>query len=89
MPYAVTARWVFYRLLQRGVLDRKGDYKRLLSYLSRARKEWYGGSRPDTLTDDTRAALVRGGGFRTGQGWARALAEQSACNLDRWLSQER
>lgn len=88
VPYAVTARWVFYRLLQAGVLNKKGDYKRLLSYLSKARKQWYGGWRPDTLTDDSRAALVRGSGFRDGQGWARALAEQSACNLDRWPSQD-
>jgi hypothetical protein len=87
VPYAVTARWVFYRLLQAGILAEKGDYKRLLSYLSKARKQWYGGWRPDTLTDDSRAALVRGSGFRDGQGWARALAEQSACNLDRWASQ--
>lgn len=86
VPYAVTARWVFYRLLQQAILDKKGDYKRLLKYLSKARKQWYRGWRPDTLTDDTRAALVRGSGFRTGQGWVDALA-RTACNLDRWLSQ--
>lgn len=88
VPYAVTARWVFYRLLQQAILDKKGDYKRLLGYLSKARKQWYGGWQPDTLTDDSRNALVRGSGFRDGEGWARALAEQSSCNLDRWSSQE-
>ncbi len=88
VPYAVTARWVFYRLLQAAVLDKKGDYKRLLSYLSKARKQWYGGWQPDTLTDDSRSALVRGGGFMDGAGWARALAERSSCNLDRWPSQK-
>lgn len=87
VQYAVTARWVFYRLLQAGILAAKGDYKRLLSYLSKARKEWYGGWRPDTLTDDSRAALVRGGGFRDGEEWARILAEQSTCMLDRWPTQ--
>ncbi len=30
-PYQVTARWVFYRLLQDGLLHTKTDYKRLLS----------------------------------------------------------
>jgi hypothetical protein len=88
VPYAVTARWVFYRLLQAGILDKKGDYKRLLSYLSKARKQWYGGWRPDTLTDDSRAALVNGGGYRDGQRWARVLAEESRCVLDRWPSQD-
>lgn len=88
VPYAVTARWVFYRLLQAGTLDKKDDYKRLLSYLSKARKGWYGGWRPDTLTDDSRAAQVKGGGYRDGKRWAQILAQQSRCVLDRWPSQE-
>ncbi len=87
VPYAVTARWVFYRLLQAGTLNQKGDYKKLLSYLSRARKEWYGGWTPDTLTDDTREAVVRGGGFDSPQDWADAIARQE-CSLDRWKTQE-
>ena len=89
VPYAVTARWVFYRLLQDGYLSVKSDYKRLLGYLSKARKEFYGEWRPDTLADDTRAAVVRGDGFLTGQDWIDALAKQTRCHRDRWRTQLR
>ncbi len=88
-PYQVTARWVFYRLLQEGSLSTKGDYKRLLGYLSKARKGFYGPWRPDLLADDTRAALIRGGGFDSGQDWVDAVVEQTHCSLDRWSGQER
>ncbi len=87
VPYQVTARWVFYRLLQDGSLTTKSDYKRLLSYLSKARKEFYRGWRPDTLTDDSRAALVNGSGFEDGQAWLDAVARQTVCSLDRWETQ--
>ena len=50
VEYGVTARWVFYRLLQDGTLHEKGDYKRLLSYLSKALKRFYGGWHPSPLT---------------------------------------
>lgn len=88
-PYQVTARWVFYRLLQDGTLVEKSDYKRLLSYLSKARKQFYRRWTPATLADDTRAASVRGVGFDSGQEWLDALAEQTSCNLDRWTGQTR
>jgi len=86
-PYQVTARWVFYRLLQDGTLTAKGDYKKLLGFLSKARKGFYGPWRPDLLADDTRAAVIRGLGFSGGQDWADAVAEQERCSLDRWSSQ--
>jgi len=87
-PYQVTARWVFYRLLQDGLLTVKSDYKRLLSYLSKARKGFYGGWTPYILTDDTRGATVRGLGFVNGQAWVQAIKEQTECNLDRWEGQD-
>lgn len=87
-PYQVTARWVFYRLLQDGLLTQKSDYKRLLSYLSKARKGFYGGWTPYILTDDTRGATVRGLGFNNGQDWLNAIVEQTECNLDRWKGQD-
>lgn len=87
VPYTVTARWVFYRLLQDGLLAEKADYKRLLGYLSRARKAFYKQWRPNTLADDTRAANVRGIGFSDGKQWLEAVAEQERCNLDRWEGQ--
>lgn len=87
VPYTVTARWLFYRLLQDSFLEAKADYKRLLGYLSKARKMFYRRWRPDTLADDTRAALVRGGSFTKPQDWLQAVKEQVTCNLDRWQSQ--
>ena len=85
--YRVTVRWVFYRLLQDGTLGKKGDYKNLLSYLSKARKNFYGGWRPDTLADNTRHAIVRGDEFNSGQDWVDTLAERLDCSLDRWRGQ--
>lgn len=87
VPYTVTARWVFYRLLQEGILKGKYDYKPLLRCLSRARKGFYKDWRPYTLTDDTRAADVRGIGFSDSQGWLEAVKEHTECHLDRWFSQ--
>ena len=87
VPYAVTVRWVFYRLLQEGWVNEKKDYKRVLSYLSRARKEYYEGWRPWTLADDTRAAIVGGSGSRTGKDWLAIEAALISCTLDRWDGQ--
>lgn len=87
VPYAVTARWLFYRLLQDGTLEQKADYKRLLSYLSKARKEVFGDWRPWTLADDTRAARIRGVGFISPQAWLGSVRDLLYCNLDRWYDQ--
>lgn len=87
VPYQVTARWVFYRLLQEGIYSQKAGYKHLLALLSRARKKFSHGWRPDTLADDTRAALVRGDGFASPQDWLDAIKDQQSCFLDHWATQ--
>ena len=98
VTYFVTARWLFYRLLQEGLLQQKGDYRRLLGYLSKARKGWWNGWTPFTLTDDTRAPLlterygmyefhVRGPSFKTGQEWLDRLVQELNCPLDLWPGQ--
>lgn len=87
VPYRVTARWVFYRLLQEGVYGQKAGYKHLLALLSKARKEFYDGWKPDTLADGTRAALVRGDGFDSPQDWLDAVRRDSSCFLDHWAGQ--
>ena len=87
-PYRVTARWVFYRLLQDAILTEKADYKKLLGFLSKARKGFYGNWTPYTLADPTRSARVRGGGFDDGQEWVNAVANTTECHLDRWASQD-
>jgi ABC-type antimicrobial peptide transport system ATPase subunit len=61
VPYAVTARWLFYGLLQEGTYPDKDSYKsKFLPMLSKARKSFFNGWTPDTLADDTRVAVVRG-----------------------------
>lgn len=87
VPYNVTARWVFYRLLQDGTLHSKADYKKLLSYLSKARKGFYAGWHPSTLSDDTRAAKIRGGGFDTFEDWVETYARAISVSLDHWNNQ--
>ncbi len=55
VPYKVSARWGFYRLLQEGFYSKKSDYQKFISLTSRARKSWYDGWTPETLADDTRS----------------------------------
>jgi hypothetical protein len=73
VPYQVTTRWVFYRLLQQGLYHAKEDYNRLKYLLSKARKEFYGGWAPDTLADDTRAAIRLGVGHENAEDYLDAL----------------
>ena len=88
VPYQVSARWVFYRLLQEGHYSKKSDYaNKWLKTASRARHASWGGWAPDTLADDTRAAIYRGHGYRTPAGWVDGLAEDVTCNLAKWYTQ--
>lgn len=98
VQYSVTARWVFYRLLQDGTYNEKAGYKHLLNLLSKARKEFYGWWRPWTLADDTRAPILmqrrgyyglhlRGNGFKDEQEWLATISDEINCPLDKWSSQ--
>lgn len=98
VDYPVTARWVFYRLLQQGIYGTKAGYKHLLGLLSKARKEFYEEWRPYTLADDSRAPILmqrrgyytiymRGSGFTDGAEWEATLAKELNCPLDRWTKQ--
>jgi len=87
VPYAVSARWLFYRLYQDGIYTEKGDYKsRFLPLLSRARKEFYGEWRPWTLADDTRRIATQGDGWKDEQAWLQKVSEVT-CKLDRLQGQ--
>lgn len=87
VAYQVTARWLFYRLLQDGIYTGKGDYNsKFLPMLSKARKRFYNSWRPDTLADDTREAVIRGDGFNSESEWLSAVGRMR-CNLDKWTSQ--
>lgn len=98
VAYNVTARWVFYRLLQDSIYSGKGGYKHLLGLLSKARKGFYEGWRPWTLADDSRAPVLmqreghytiylRGSGFESEKKWLNTLKEELNCPLDRWANQ--
>ena len=52
VPYKVSLRWVFYRLLQAGIYSKKSDYQCFSQIASRARHS--GIWAPDILTDETR-----------------------------------
>jgi hypothetical protein len=58
VPYQVSVRWVFYRLLQEGFYSKKRHYDNFVQLTSRARKSWYDGWSPSTLADDTRTMSV-------------------------------
>ena len=59
VPYKVSSRWTFYQLVQSGFIKKvkvcKFDY-----LLSKARKNFYGDWRPDTLTDTIRHTNFKG-----------------------------
>jgi len=88
VPYAVTARWLFYRLLG-GVYQDKSDYhKKFLPLLSKARKRFYNGWHPTTLADDTREVIPGGGGFDDPTEWLEAVKGQLGFSKAKWLNQD-
>ena len=89
VPYQVTARWLFYRLLQSGTYSDKGSYKsKFLPMLSKARKNFYGGWTPSTLADDTRQALRRGGGYRDETDFIQSIIDDAVCVLNKHQYQQ-
>jgi hypothetical protein len=88
VPYNVTARWLFYRLLQTGVYSGKQDYKnRFLPLVTRARKAFHGGWTPATLADETREAIIGGDGYTDGRDWLERGVYSQGCTLDKWEAQ--
>lgn len=88
VPYQVSARWVFYRLLQEGYYSKKSDYgAKFLKAISTARRNFYKEWRPDTLADETRAAIERGQGFSSVAKWLGAVSKAD-CQLDKWAYQD-
>jgi hypothetical protein len=89
VPYQVSLRWLFYRLYQDGTYSDKSDYGNFEKLVTRARKRFYGGWRPDTLADDTRSPTYRGFGSATAQDWLGDVVYRQGCKLDKWQSQPR
>ncbi len=87
VPYQVSARWLFYRLLQEGFYSTKQDYSnKFLKAVSAARHAFYNQWRPDTLADETRESIPGGGGWESPKDWLTAVAE-AECLLDKWHAQ--
>lgn len=53
VPYEPTVRWLFYRVYQELGYSKK-DYKKFINLTARARKNYWNGWTPETLSDDTR-----------------------------------
>jgi hypothetical protein len=85
VPYKVSVRWLFYRLLQDGIYKKKTDYhNKYGDLISRARHTFYNGWRPDTLADESRNMIWRGiGSFNENQ-----AIDNIRCNLDKFLNQD-
>ncbi len=88
VPYKVTARWLFYRLLQESFFKDKDAYKaKFLPLLSKARKSFYKEWTPETLSDDTRIAVIRGDGWTSESSFLKDVG-QATCILDKWQDQD-
>lgn len=86
VPYRVTARWLFYRLVQEQGFQKK-QYKTFLKWTSNTRKRFYSGWAPGTLADDTRKAHIRGHGYENAEDWMESFKREQ-CELDKYVGQE-
>jgi hypothetical protein len=59
VPYPVSGRWVFYQVVQEGLIDKK-DVGRFDTLTARARKSFWGDWAPNTLEDTIRHCNFRG-----------------------------
>jgi hypothetical protein len=89
VPYSVSLRWLFYRLLQDGLYHGKGDYGTAKDIFARARLSFYDGWHPSTLADEGRSAEVKGDGYTTPEEWLAAVTRGVRVRLDRWETQPR
>jgi len=89
VDYQVSARWLFYRLLQDGYYSGKNDYKnKYIKLLSRARHAYYQGWRPDTLVDESRNESRHKEGYTCVEEWAKAVTTGKwSCDLDHFHEQ--
>ncbi|MDP3948249.1 MAG: hypothetical protein Q8P87_00895 [bacterium] len=88
VPYKVSLRWVFYRLLQDGIFTSKGAYSTLKDLTSRARKSFYGDWKPDTLVDATRESIINHGGHSTIEQVVASYARNTVIKFNPWIEQD-
>lgn len=88
VPYKVSLRWVFYRLLQDGIFKSKGEYSILKAKASKARKSFYGDWKPDTLVDTTRESIINHGESSTIGEKVASYANNVIIKFNPWIEQE-
>ncbi len=87
VPYKVTPRWLFYRLFQDGLYKDKRDYKaHYIPLLSKVRKSFHDGWRPDTLADDSRELIEGARGWDSVEDFIEGLRYRSYTE-DKWITQ--
>lgn len=85
VPYNVSLRWVFYRLLQDGIYKNKNDYHtKFMTIFSNARHNNTCGWHPNTVEDDTRGIYWKGVGVETEED----AVDEIKCNFDKLRDQE-
>jgi len=89
VPYPVSSRWTFYRLLQHGFLPNKSKkwVSKIDYLLSRARKGFYQEWRPDTLVDSIRQTNFKGELFAGFEVLLDTIEEQD-CYVQLWFEAE-
>lgn len=87
VDYSVSARWLFYRLLQDGLYAGKHQYGNFMYLMREVREKFEGGWRPNTLSDETRTPIIRGTGWESEEEWLQYIGERE-CFLDKFLFQE-
>ena len=61
VPYKPSDRWLFYQFVQRGWINKDSkEWKNEKRKIDKARKLFYGGWNPLSLSDDTRQPYIRG-----------------------------
>ena len=98
LPYNPTLREVFYQAYQAaksGTVpwasqfpEGKKAYKTFIQWTSRVRKGFWGGWAPNTLTDDQRDLVKRGGGYDTPNEWFDHFRREE-CTLDKRHTQNK
>ena len=89
VPYAVSARWLFYRLLQAALYAGKEDYHG--KFLPLTAKAFYtcpsGQWRPNTLADDTRSVDDGGLGYDNERDWLQGILDFEGFSTHKWATQ--
>lgn len=89
VPYKVSLRWLFYRLLQDGIFTEKTDYKDFVNRLAYYRGGFKQGWRPDSLVDDTRITTYEGWGYLDRAEAIAAMADNPDLELSHFVHQQK